>query len=209
MQATFTKKALLSSERPYVFRQGFETVAKMKADAAQRPNAEPTQHVRAWRFNPLWTNTGKAPTKFLVTHVRAIVSDGELSAGFPFDGRFPVSVQDVEWSPSTPVPSVLGPGGKLIAEPVVIPIGVLTEIWRAAVEGRRLYIWGWAEYDDRIEGPRHRTEFCVEVFMRGDPAGGRDIFSYRDHWEYNGADEDCMNWPRLQTETGPYRTRSY
>ena len=40
---------------------------------------------------------------------------------------------------------------------------------KARSEGAHIYMWGWTDYDDVFQRTkRHRTEFCLEIIVRGD-----------------------------------------
>lgn len=106
--ADIAERSLLASERPYVFLQGFEKVAKLDS----------TGHIRAWRINPVWENSGTSPTKRLLTHVCAAVLPGEMPDNF----AFPDSPGNVEFAPPTPIPGVIGPKAKLLGEDIVIGV---------------------------------------------------------------------------------------
>jgi len=81
----------------------------------------------------------------------------------------------------------LGPKGTTLLDAVEIPI--------SSIAAQRVFIWGWADYDDIFDAtPRHRTEFCCRVVViPQNPAQMMVRFeTYRMH---NGYDDDCFREP--------------
>ncbi len=55
---------------------------------------------------------------------------------------------------------------------------------------------GWAEYDDVFSGTkRHRTEFCHELIVGGNPAAGKATITLSVYPRFNGMDEECLRAP--------------
>ena len=175
--------------RAYVFIKGFERVAKLTSDGTA---------IRAWRINPVWENGGATPTKHMRAHICAqIVKTSAAHEGgdMPEDFDFPdtASMDDIDEAPDTPSSMALGPKATAEGEPVVIHVATLFQVWQGK---KRLFLWGWADYDDRFrDSPRHRTEFCVELFFRGDPSKG-DFFGIRHYRRHNGFDDECRRKPQ-------------
>lgn len=81
----------------------------------------------------------------------------------------------------------LVPKAPLFLDAVEIPI--------SSIAAHRVFIWGWADYDDIFDAtPRHRTEFCCRVVViPQNPAQMMVRFeTYRMH---NGYDDDCFREP--------------
>jgi hypothetical protein len=117
----------------------------------------------------------------MFSHVSSEFFDGEMSADFAFpDSGDP-----------TRVPTLIGPGAVILSSAFLYDA---KDPRVAAVHtgAKHLYIWGWAEYDDIFEGtPRHRTEFCYEVFFVGAAFPNKVQLATRMHRLHNAADEDC------------------
>jgi hypothetical protein len=146
--------------------------------------------VHHWVINPSWENSGNTPTKRMVNHVSWDVFDHEPPAGFAYPDM---------WAPGAPqirVPLVLGPKTTVQGEEVSIPVALLVASRQGATA--RVYIWGWAEYNDMLPGtPRHRTEFCVWLDPRGDPTvPNASHIVGRFYGPHNGSDDDCMKQPQ-------------
>jgi hypothetical protein len=64
---------------------------------------------------------------------------------------------------------------------------------------RRIFIWGWADYNDVFPStPRHRTEFCYEITVGQDPSTGpiEQSISASQYGRHNAADEECQRRPK-------------
>ena len=89
-----------------------------------------------WCFQHSWHNTGPTPALKALTHVNWEAMDGEIPDDFdyPDTGLFPGNE-----------PTVIGPQHRLMSWPIFIPYGVVDDI------DKRLYIWGWVEYEGIFE----------------------------------------------------------
>jgi hypothetical protein len=102
-----------------------------------------------------WKNSGATPTRRLIHHVNWQPFD---SKGIPDNFTFP------DTADTKSANGFFGPKAVHYALPIDIP----QERIIAASEGRcRIFIWGWAEYNDVFGGTeRHRTEFCSVSLLR-------------------------------------------
>jgi hypothetical protein len=114
-------------------------------------------HVVRWKLAAIWENSGTTPVQFMQIHVNVGVRTDELPDNFDFPDFGKRSTSPVPLGPKAIVPSV--------------NVDVSVEDMQAIKDGRkRLFFWGWAEYDDIFKGShRHRTEFCNEITVGGDP----------------------------------------
>jgi hypothetical protein len=141
----------------------------------------------SWVVAVVWENSGSTRTKNMFMHVSQQFFDGEMPENFAFP----------DLGDQTRVPTMIGPGA------IVMSGGFKFEVRDPQVarvfEGKtHLYIWGWAEYDDIFENtPRHRTEFCYEIFFVGAAFPGKAQLAHRMHRLHNAADADCKH--RLKT----------
>ena len=84
----------------------------------------------------------------------------------------------------------VGPQSSLKGRTISIPTEAMIE---AAEERQRIFIWGWAEYDEVFpNAPRHRTEFCAEIKVMGNPkTPDFNNFTLSFERQHNGVDEEC------------------
>jgi hypothetical protein len=118
-----------------------------------------TNRVTHWNVTVIWTNQGNVPAVRTLTYAHVISFPGPMPADYGF-----------EHDPSTPavemVETVIGPKSDRASLVLPVPIGTIEDV----IAGRqKLYVWGWAEYDDFVPSTaRYRTEFCLEVIIAGD-----------------------------------------
>jgi len=131
-----------------------------------------------YRVTIIWGNGGKTPTKNLLSNIDWKNFPQELPDDFDFPDNPNIP----------PTVGLIGPGRTLNSRNVDIPVDLVeTQI---ATKYQHLYIWGWVDYDDVIDGMRrHRTEFCVELLRDG------KLTSFRPQGKFNGADDDCRRQP--------------
>lgn len=131
-------------------------------------------------------NTGNTPTRRAVAHASMRIFNGEIPENFEFtdlDERHPVNIfiAPTKWV------------GSLNFEIT------RDELIRCINKKRRIFIWGWIDYDDIfLETARHRTEFCYEVNVINDPSVGNieQAVSASQYGRYNAADEACYRKPQ-------------
>jgi len=129
------------------------------------------------RINVVWGHGGKTPTKNLLHNINW----WHYEEGLPNDFNYPDKTH------ASPAVGLIGPEATLHSVNVDIPVGLLDHVARRLTH---VYVWGWVEYDDVIDGSsRHRTEVCVEVLKDG------DLMSFHPKGKFNGADHDCYRTP--------------
>jgi hypothetical protein len=135
----------------------------------------------SWVVAIMWENSGDTRTKNLFIHVSYQFFDGEM----PEDFSFP------DLGDQTRILTMIGPRATIAS--VEFKFEASDPRALKVFEGKtHLYLWGWAEYDDIFEGtPRHRTEFCYEIFFVGAAFPGKAQLAHRMHRLHNAADEDC------------------
>jgi hypothetical protein len=169
--ANTAEKAMISSQRAYLFAEGYKSYFEDPPDG----NLE---RGYGWRFRPIWRNSGDTPPKNLVIYSQCEIRGGPLpdKYGFPF-----------EMSESgTGVMSAKGntQGGQAPRQYPDTPSSAVSpdDILHAYAGRKRIFLWGWARYDDVFEGTkRHVTHFCYQVTPVGDPLS-REIGALR--WDY-------------------------
>ena len=134
-------------------------------------------------------NTGNTPTKNMTFHSSMNIFNGDIPAYFDFgdlDQRRPRQsfIAPKAWA---------GTFAFIISREELI----------STQTGRRIFIWGWADYDDTFSGtPRHRTEFCYEVVVeRHQSADATEQWGFGNsqYGRHNAADDECYRRP------APYR----
>lgn len=183
--ADVAERALVTTHRALVFPSKVHAVAGLSQKAGMA--------VVDWTFFIVWENTGTTPTRHLYMHTNWKPFDSALTDDFDFP--------DLS-SPSVRPKIVLGPKTTTWSGGCEIPIAVLID---ASEKRKRVYLWGWVEYNDVFDTqPRHRTEFCVEIVVAGDPKVAHapgDMstpnipFQYRGGAKFNGIDDECYRKP--------------
>lgn len=135
--------------------------------------------LHSWRFFVTVENTGATQTKYLRVYVSCIGLPHEIPGGwdFPDIGEDPVGC------------SLIGARQLLHLPNKEISVETLLKAKNGQI---RIYMYGWVEYKDVFRSfYRHRTEFCNEIKVNGDPRDKDCVFSYHLHKEHNGADREC------------------
>jgi Protein of unknown function (DUF2934) len=169
------RDAMFLANRAFVFLQKIEW--EFIIDRA-------TQTISKWRFIPIWQNNGNTPTKYTVNRVNFAAFENPIDLGFDF--------------PELGNPQVghttIGPRAIMHAAHIDVSADVLEKVNNGEAY---TYIWGWADYNDILPGTsRHRTEFCFEIAVNGDPRTENCQFLFRQHPQYNGIDDECLRKPR-------------
>jgi hypothetical protein len=175
-QVEISRSSVTTIERAYVFCERID--ANWTAD-------KPSELVRKWSFNVVWRNSGKTPTRWgrncMNTWVGANV--GELPDDFDF----------ADVANAIPADIVIGPNAAMHTWAIELEVGTLDAIRQGRTHA---YIWGWFDYSDVFEDtPRHRSEFCVELQVVGNPVYTEGGFKYRRHGAFNGFDTECLRSP--------------
>jgi hypothetical protein len=173
-QVELSREALISTDRAFVFCRNVESF--WTADKA-------TEAIISWTFFPVWKNSGRTPTRRARARVNHWVGIdiGPLPANFDFP----------DYSAASSI--MIAPGAEMNGDPLIIPVERLQMIR----EGKgHAYIWGWFDYDDVFDGTgRHRSEFCIEIKVTGNPIYKEGGFAYALHGPLNGYDQDCYRQP--------------
>ena len=132
----------------------------------------------------MWRNVGKTPTKYMRTNFNR---QWRVCAGtLPFDDAFD------DAGPQGG--SFLGPQNTSASSKLHIPEEILILM---KMGDAHAYLWGWTEYNDVFQNtPRHRTEFCTEIIVVGDPSNEDCEFGYARYGPFNGMDDECLRPPR-------------
>lgn len=143
-----------------------------------------THTITKWRFIPIWQNNGNTPTKYMVYRVNLAAFEKTIDLGFDF--------------PELGNPQVghttIGPRAIMHADHIDVSAEVLEKVNNREAYA---YIWGWADYNDILPGTiRHRTEFCFEIVVNGDPLAENCQFLFRQHLQYNAIENECLREPR-------------
>jgi len=143
-----------------------------------------THTITKWKFVPIWQNNGNTPTKHMANQVNFAAFEKPIDLGFDFPELENLQVGY----------TLIGPGAVMHAAHIDISAELLEKVKNAEAHA---YIWGWADYNDVLPGTsRHRTEFCVEIVVNGDPRAENCQFFFRQHPQHNGTDDECFRKPR-------------
>ena len=174
-----TNSSLIASNRAFGIPKGY---------SALTANIGPDGGLRQWLFFPIFENSGTTPTKYMRYHVNIWPGEGDWSpeiTGFAdlwADGM-----------PQEDAPIFLGPKATTWGATLGLHIVDLDNVRRGR---KRIFVWGWADYNDIFPNtPRHRTEFCHEIIVMGDPQNPAHI-SFRGYRTFNGADDECYRQPK-------------
>jgi hypothetical protein len=137
-------------------------------------------------------NTGNTPTKNMIYHSSMKIFDGDIPGEFDFP----------DLDQRRPRRSFIGP--KTWSGAFTFTIG-REELIATQAGRRRIFVWGWADYDDTFAGtPRHRTEFCREIFA----VPGVPLVGHAQQWagasqygRHNAADDECDRRPKPYVTT--------
>jgi hypothetical protein len=180
-----SETSLITVQRAFVFMRGIET----------------TTLVDAVLVSAQWENSGSTPARRCTNYINSIWQEDNLPEDFDFPDF------DAEGNPvSAPalIPFSIGPRASWSSINLRIPIGIIDQIRR---KERRLFIWGWLDYDDFFpDTARHRTEFCQEFEIQAvatepptdaAPEGKVSVMGrFMSYPRHNGVDEECYRKPR-------------
>ena len=169
------RDAMLMSNRAFVF---------LKKVEWQFIGDKSTHTITAWKFIPHWQNNGITPTKYMKNRVNFAALENPIDLGYEFP-----EVGNSEAGHTT-----IGPGAIIHAAHIDVPAEVLEKVKNGKAHA---YLWGWADYNDVFLGTsRHRTEFCFEIFVNGDPRAEDCQFFFQQHRQHNGTDDECLRKPQ-------------
>jgi hypothetical protein len=113
--------------------------------------------------------------------MRNWVSWAWFKHGIPTGFDFP---DIVEGTVVRPAKLMIGPKNSIGANSSDIEVDCLARAWRGNLH---IYLWGWTEYrDDFWFSREHRSEFCNELVVEGDPARADCRFRFAIGYEHNG-----------------------
>jgi hypothetical protein len=165
-QVGLSRLALISVERAFVFLREIEIY--------------PATDKSMISFLPRWENSGQTPARNLQNMANWYYFVPDMPDNFDFSDQ------------CDKVPSwiTIGPKATIFMS--------FLEIDRERIDGvidgkGKLYIWGWAEYDDVFPESRpHRTEFCLQVIMKGVPGEDCGVsIRFQLHRNHNATDDEC------------------
>jgi hypothetical protein len=174
-QVSLSKEALITTERAFIYCERIHAI--WTAD-------KKTELVIKWTFQPFWKNSGKTPTKRARNKISwwVGIDAGDIPPNFDFT------------STDNATPTMTGSDATMHGSRLDLNIETLQKIRIGAAHA---YIWGWMDYNDIFaKTQRHRTEFCVEIQVIGNPIYKEGGFAYRMHGLFNGFDEDCYCKPK-------------
>jgi hypothetical protein len=173
-QVSISRRALVDTERAYMFCDHIESNWTVKKE---------TELVIKWTFAIVWRNSGRTPVKDGWSNANEW--NGSFGAQFPADFDYP--------DYANPEPMITGPNSIMHAGGFEISIEELEEM---RIGLRQMYIWGWCDYNDVFDYTnRHRSEFCFELIVTGNPIYKEGGFKYRRHGPFNGFDGECFRVP--------------
>jgi len=179
-QVQISREALVTTDRAFVFLE--------RMSEHWYANKE-TEKIVEWIFYPVWRNIGHTPT------VRGVacgnswvgVDAGELPKDFDFPDY------------GTPDRIMIGPDLTRHGIQLRIPIATMHKIRDGTAHA---YMWGWVDYDTVFptDQLRHRSEFCVEIEVLGNPDYKEGGFAFRAHGPFNGFDAECFRKPQAYAD---------
>lgn len=179
--ADVSEQTLIATERAYVFVKAIRHEPIIDTVSARH-------FVRAWNFIPVFENSGSTPTKHSIMHVSFAIENEGLPDAFQFPDLW------LEGMPKRYSRFFIGPKAEKWSAPIEIHTVDLEAVKN---RGKRIFIWGWIDYNDVLKGTaRHRTEFGLELFVKGDPAIPTASFTFQEFRDFNGADDDCYRKPK-------------
>jgi hypothetical protein len=144
--------------------------------STNEPSAVNSEHIHTYGLVAILTNNGQTPA----TNVVINVSCQQLSNPFPENFDFPDSplfghgIIGSHSEHRTPVVRVQAPELENMAP------------------GSDWYFWGWVEYNDVVDGPRHRTEFCFLVDRTLRSSTNELVVRFSPYSRFNAIDTDCL-----------------
>ena len=138
--------------------------------------------IHSYRISAIVENGGQTPTRKTLININHALRDTGSPSDFDFpDGKVTET-------------AAIGARGTFGTPGFFIPI---SEIQQVSAKAKKLYFWGWIDYDDVFDGtPRHRTEFCFDVTADEMLDRGQTYMRFPAHGRYNGADGDWVRKPR-------------
>jgi hypothetical protein len=142
--------------------------------------------VHNYRISALIENGGSTPTRKAIINVNWELRGDKLPNDFQFpDGKITEA-------------AAVGARGTYVTPGFFVSVA---DIRKIMAKEKRLYVWGWIDYNDVFEGtPRHRTEFCFDISPDEVPDGKNIYMRFPTHGRFNGTDGDCLRRPQPHAE---------
>lgn len=169
------ERALMTTERAFVFLKGYTPAAWGENEKGEL----------VWFITPVLENSGSTPTRHMLCHVSVKVFNGPVPEDFDFPDFW-----DPEIKPGNR-PGFIGPKAITMMARVSVRLDDLQQVQNGS---RKALLYGWAEYDDVFDGPRHRFEFCSEIMVAGPLTELTSVLPVFYH-RHNGSDDECMKAP--------------
>ena len=174
--ADSAEKTFVTAQRAFVYPKSINK----ECFGARR--AKVASEIVEWVFTPEWENSGNTPTKRGLSHVSwKRFPKGSGPETIQFGDQWPAA-GNRELSRIFVAPKSSVPG---------LPVSISVHDLRS---GDPCFVWGWIEYDD-IFDQRHRSEFCVELELRGAPSIDPNAIAFRFYRLHNGVDDECYRQP--------------
>lgn len=148
--------------------------------------ADQNGQVTEWTFRGFIKNTGNSEALNGHNHINLTIRDTDLPDDFDY--------HDVK-SSRRAARSIIAAQQENELLSFVIPIAVAQTIYRG---DRKMFFYGWFEYDGSEGTQRHRTEFAYKIGFPNDPSNTSfhkpmsfDLYGIR----YNCVDKDCLYQP--------------
>lgn len=186
--ADISERALITTERAFVFIDGFDYELSLATDNKSGPDYEnlpewyksfPELYITRFAIQPRWKNGGNTPTKNMTIRVNWRGPSGEM----------PPTKYVYRGEPA--IPFFLGPQATQPGEVIVIPPALKLVDWEMnpVPPEPMILIWGRADYED-VFGRNHFVEWCYRLrFSRPGAATERMRATFIQWREYNRTDE--------------------
>jgi hypothetical protein len=141
-----------------------------------------TETLTKWTFFPVWKNSGATWPVNLISAANLWIGE---NARLPMDFDFP----DYALAQR----GIVGPNAIMHGSHFDISVERLQKIRAGSATA---YLWGWVEYNDVFDNKRrHRSEFCFQIEVTGNPIYKEGGFRYATYGPFNGYDDECYRKP--------------
>jgi hypothetical protein len=182
--ADTSERALTTTERAFVFIDGFNIELTTAADSSAVENAilrepfrdDPGLFITRFAAQPRWKNSGTTPAENLTIRV---------------DWRGPGSPLPVDFTyRADPVPFFLGPQAIEPSDCIEMTgaQALVNWQWNPVIPSPQMFIWGRADYRD-VFGKHHFTEWCYQLRLSRPIRSERMSTQFIQWGEYNRTDE--------------------
>lgn len=162
---------------------GMRAYISLKNVECQWTADKKTEKILSWDFIPVWNNSGQTPTVSAVSMINFAFVDGDVDV--------PALLEYADQG--VPGRSFNPPAAIMHGDSIKIEI---EQAIRMRAGASRAFVWGWIDYNDVFpDTERHRTEFCFEIKVTGNPIYKNGGFAYPRHGKFNGHDSECYRKP--------------